>query len=39
MTKLRIYAIAIKHWLCGDDWESAKWFAEQLVKGFQRRER
>ena len=32
--KIRIYQLAIKYWLSGDDWDFAIEYATSLVKGF-----
>jgi len=31
---IRIYWLAIKYWLAGDEWKFAKQYAEALVRGF-----
>lgn len=32
--KIRIYLLAIKYWIQGDDWDSAVKFGRFLVEGF-----
>jgi len=36
MNKIRIYVLAIKYWLQGDDWDFALEYATTLVAGFKR---
>ena len=34
--KFRIYTLALKYWLQGDDWAGAVKYAEAIVRGFKR---
>ncbi len=36
MENIRIYYLAIKYWLSGDNWDFAVEYAESLVKGWKR---
>jgi len=36
MDTIRVYILAIKYWLSGDEWKFAKEYAEALVKGFKK---
>jgi hypothetical protein len=36
MDNIRVYILAIKYWLQGDDWKFAKEYAEALVKGYKK---
>lgn len=33
---MRIFTLAVKYWLQGDNWTDAKEYATALVKGFRR---
>ena len=37
LDKIRIYILAVKYWMNGDDWEAAVDFAKFIVEGFKRR--
>lgn len=34
LDKIRIYKLAVRYWLSGDEWKFAVEYAESLVKGF-----
>lgn len=36
MNKIRIFQLAMKYWLQGDDWEDAYEYAESIVNGFKK---
>ena len=34
--RIRIYKLAIKYWIRGDDWDYAVCYAERIVLGFEK---
>jgi len=36
MRLLHFWQIAIRCWLSGDNWEGAKWYAQQVVYGWRK---
>jgi len=35
--KIRVFILALKYWMQGDDWDKAVEYAESLVKGWKNR--